>query len=438
MRAAANGFATGLDPERDILLTCGGITLSPEGADRVRDLVGRGPAWDRLLALAWAHGTFALLSRHLHTTCADLVPRAVQDELRSRFHALAWRNLLLEKELVGLLDKLQGQNIPVVPFKGPVLGVTAYGHAALRVFSDFDVLVREADVLRAKDFLLADGYRLEPDLDAAAAAALLTVGQEHHFTLVRPGSSVPVELHWRVIQRCYALPLDEEGLWQRLEAVTLGGVKVPSFAVEDLLLLLCAHGAKHAWCRLCLVSDLDGLIRVRPGLDWDAVLSRAAAIHGRRLLAVGLVLAQGLLGTPLPEEVAGWIGRDPRALELALEVREGMRRDPGALAAAELADRGAFFIRARERLTDRMAIGVRLHHTPPGVDRAALPLAARAYISVARALLPKDRDRDVVRLPGAVSGLYYLIRPVRLLGKYTGEVGKRLMRRGVRPPGRET
>ncbi len=438
MRAAANGFATGLGPEGDILLTCGGITLSPEGAVRVRDLVGRAPAWDRLLTLAQAHGTFPLLFRHLHTTCADLVPRAVGDELRGRFHALAWRNLLLEKELVSLLDRLQGRGIPVVPFKGPVLAAVAYGHPALRVFGDLDILVREADVLRAKDFLVAEGYGLEPDLSDAEAAALLTVGQEHHFTLVRPESPVPVELHWRVIQRCYALPLDEGGLWARLEPVTLGGVKVPSFAAEDLLLLLCAHGAKHAWCRLCLVSDLDGLIRSRPGLDWAGVLARAAAVHGRRLLAVGLLLAQGLLGTPLPDEVAAWVRRDAGASELAREVTAGMGREPEALAAAELADRGAFFIRARERLADRMAIGVRLHSTPAGVDRTALPLAARVYISVARALRPQDRDRDVVRLPGAVSGLYYLIRPVRLLGKYTGEVGKRLIGRGLRPPGRET
>lgn len=438
MRTAANGFATGLGPEGDILRTCGGITLSPEGAERVRDLVGRGPGWDHLLALAQAHGTFPLLVRHLLTTCADLMPRALVDELRGRLHSLAWRNLLLEEELVGLLGRLQGQGIPVVPFKGPVLAAVAYGHPALRAFYDLDILVREADVLRAKDFLVAEGYVLEPGLSAAEAAALLGAGREHHFTLVRPGSPVPVELHWRVIQECYALPLDEEGLWARLEPVTLGGVKVPSFAAEDLLLLLCAHGAKHAWCRLCLVSDLDGLIRARPGLDWGGVRARAAAVHGRRLLAVGLLLAQGLLGTPLPGEVAAWARRDADAPALAQEVTAAMGREPEALAAAELADRGAFFIRARERLADRVAIGVRLHRTPAGVDRAALPLAARVYVAVARALRPQDQDRDVVRLPSAVSGLYYLIRPVRLLGKYTGEVGKRLIGRPPRPPGRET
>ena len=432
VRAATNGSATGLDPESAILLTCGGVTLTPEGADRVRSLVHQAPAWDRLLALAQAHGTFPLLFRHLHTTCADLVPRTIQDELRSRFHALAWRNLILEKELVELLGRLQSQGISVVPFKGPVLAAVAYGNLALRAFSDFDILVREADVLKAKDFLLAAGYCLEPDMSDAEAAALLQVGQEHHFTLIRSESPVPVELHWRLIQRCYAFPLDEEGLWQRLESVTLGGVKVPSFAAEDLMLLLCAHGAKHAWSRLCLLSDLDGLVRTRPQLNWHAILAQAGALNSRRLLAVGLLLTQELLGTPLPGEVAAWIRHDPLAYQLAQEVSDGMRREPEALAAAELADRGAFFIRARERLADRIAIGVRLHRIPAGVDRTALPLAARIYVSLARALRPKDRDRDVVRLPGAISGLYYLIRPVRLLGKYTGEVGKRMIGRGSR------
>ncbi len=433
MRASANGPVAGLDPECDILLTCGGITLPPPDVDRVRSLVGQAVNWDRLLALAQAHGTYSLLFRHLHTTCPDLVPRPVLDELRSRFHALAWRNLILEKELIQLLDRLRSHGIPAVPFKGPVLGVLAYGHPALRPFSDFDVLVREADVLKAKDFLLAEGYRLEPALTDAEAAALLKVAQEHHFTLIRSDSPVPVELHWRTIQRCYAFPLEEEDLWNRLESVTLGGVKVPSFGAEDLLLLLCAHGAKHAWSRLCLLSDLDGLVRARPHLNWGAVLERAEALHSRRILAIGLLLAQDLLGTPLPTEVADWIRRDPLALQMACAVGDAVRHRPEALPAAETADWGAFFIRARERLADRVAIATALRGIPTGVDRTALPLAARVYVYLARALRPKDRDRDVVHLPGAMSGLYYLIRPLRLLGKYSAAAGKRMLGRHGTP-----
>jgi hypothetical protein len=427
VRASANGPAAGLDPESDLLLACGGMTLTPQGVDRVRHVVRATPAWDRLLALAQAHGTFPLLFRHLHTTCADLVPRAVLDELRSRFHALAWRNLILEKELVELLERLRVHGIAAVPFKGPVLAAVAYDHVALRPFSDFDILVREADALKAKDFLLAAGYRLEPALTDAEAAALLKVAQEHHFTLIRPGSPVPVELHWRVIQRCYALPLDEEGLWNRLESVTLAGVKVPSFAAEDLLLLLCAHGAKHAWSRLCLLADLDGLIRARPRLHWSAILEEAAALNSRRLLAVGLLLTQDLLGTPLPAEVVDWLRRDAQGLQMVREVSTAMRHHPEALPAAEMEDRGAFFIRARERLADRIAIVAARRAIPAGVDRTALPFAARLYIYLARILRARDRDRDVVQLPGAMAGLYYLIRPMRLLGKYTAKVGRRLL-----------
>lgn len=271
-------------------------------------------------------------------------------------------------------------------------------------------------------------------MDDTEAAAQLKIEQEHHFTLVSSESQVPVELHWRVIQKCYAFPVDEECLWSRLESVPLGGVKVPSFAVEDLLLLLCVHGAKHAWSRLCLLSDLDGLVRARPRLNWSAILDQAAALNSRRLLAVGLLLTHDLLGTPLPEEIVDWSRRDPLGVRLACEVSEAMRQQPEALAATEADDRGAFFIRARERLADRIAIGVGLKGIPAGVDRIALPLPARVYVTLARALRPKDRDRDVVRLPGAISGLYYLIRPLRLLGKYTSEVGRRLLGRRPRQP----
>ena len=53
-----------------------------------------------------------------------------------------------------------------------------------------------------------------------------------------------------------------ERLWERVGRVPLGGNSVPSFAPEDMLLILCVYGSKHTWGRLKWVCDIAELIRV--------------------------------------------------------------------------------------------------------------------------------------------------------------------------------
>jgi hypothetical protein len=56
-----------------------------------------------------------------------------------------------------------------------------------------------------------------------------------------------VELHWGFVDRQFSLPLDAEGLWGRLQRVSLGGGTIPTLSPEDLLLILCMHGSVHLW-----------------------------------------------------------------------------------------------------------------------------------------------------------------------------------------------
>lgn len=416
----------GSGPEMEVLLCCAGVSLDPERAERGGRLLRQGLDWNRLIALAQTHGVAALLYRNLHTTYPDLVPPEVLEQLRAGFHALAWRNLLLSKELIGLVKLLQASAIPAVPFKGLVLGVLAYGDLALRPFGDFDILVPEPDALKAKDLLTAQGYQLKPSLTDAEATTLLRAEREHHFTLHRKGLPVAVELHWRVLQKCYAFPLEDAGLWDRLAPVRLGDATVASFGVEDLLLLLSAHGAKHLWSRLRLVVDLDGLIRSHPTLNWGQIMSRADRLHGRRLLGIGLMLTHTLFGTPVPQEVMERLQADPHVAALTDEVAAQLQGELRDTAAIEAQDAGAFFVRARERLRDRVRVCLGLEWIPAGVDSKTLPRAARLFFHLARAVAPKERDRAVLKLPRPLAWLYYFVRPARLLGKYTGEMGRRL------------
>jgi hypothetical protein len=86
------------------------------------------------------------------------------------------------------------------------------------------------------------------------------------------------------------------------------------------LLYLCAHGSRHLWARLQWICDVAQLIRRNPALDCAALLERARVAGGRRMLFLGLAVAQNFFGASLPPQVAESVRGDARTSRLARQV----------------------------------------------------------------------------------------------------------------------
>jgi hypothetical protein len=208
-----------------------------------------------------------------------------------------------------------------------------------------------------------------------------------------------VELHWGFVDRQFSLPLDAEGLWGRLERVSLDSGTVPTLSPEDLLLILCMHGSVYLWERLGWICDVAELIHARKGVDWEWVTEQAAALGGERMFFLGLYLASDLLGAPLPRDVLHKVEADPTVKVLAREVHERLswevNNSPPPVAFGEI----PFHLRMRERLRDKIWYLVDAAMTPTVNDWRLLPLSVYFFPA------------------------YYVVRPIRLTGKY----GRRLL-----------
>ncbi len=388
-------------PEAKLLLCCAQVIEESERAAPICKLLREEIDWPYLLRMALPHGMMPLLYWHLNATCPEAVPKPAMDRLRERFLDNTRRNLFLTGELLRLLNLFEAQQIPAVPYKGPVLAATVYGNLALRHFYDVDILVHRRDVPRARELLISAGYRPEFQLTQEQEVALLRYGFEQPF--IREDGTSIVELHWEIIPRTMSFPLDTKRLWGRLQPVSLGGKVIPSLFPEDLLLILCVHGSKHIWERLAWIRDVAGLVQVYRGIDWDRVVQQADVLGGSRMLFIGLLLARDLLGAALPEGVSHKMEDDPVARSLAEEVRERLFWEPGK--PPEEIDESMFVyfrLKVRERLRDRARYLIRMALTPSVTDWEYLPL------------------------PAALSPLYYVIRPVRQAAIVARRVAKRL------------
>lgn len=360
---------------------------SPASAQRqaMAALAGRGADWPRVARLAERNGVAALLYRHLRALPPGAAPPGVVDALGRACRTVASNNLLLTGQLHAILRRFDAAGIEALAWKGPALAAQAYGDLSLRGFNDLDLIVRPNDVARARAVLLGMGYARAYPLTPAQERAALRTNHEEQFT--RDGQLV--ELHWRVAKDVYDVPLDVSGLFERRTWVNIGRQRVPTLDPSDLLLTLCVHGTSHAWHRLIWVCDVAEVVRNVPGVDWARVLGESARDGYGRMVRLGLALAWRLLDAPLPPEARAAVERDPAIPALIERVRPQFTGD----------DKGAglvlpFQLGVRERRRDRAA------------------LLARA------AFRPAPEDWSLLPLPDAAYPLYYVLRPLRLLGHY--------------------
>jgi hypothetical protein len=211
---------------------------------------------------------------------------------------------------------------------------------------------------------------------------------------------VIIELHWRITERYFSFPLDPQGLWDRRVRVSLAGKEIWTFSPEDLLLVLCVHGTKHLWGRLLWICDVARMLCAYPSMNWPRLIAEARALGSERMLRLGLFLANELLGAPLPVEVERGTRADLVVASLTTRLRSWLfvdpEQQPGTLASIP------FHLKARERWRDRMRYCLRL------------------------ALTTTAGDWALVRLPSPFFPLYYLLRPIRLVGTYGTELLRRL------------
>src|SRR5882672_6120806 len=382
------------------LLICAARRALDEGmAKRLRQLLRSDLDWEYLVAMAHNHCLTPLLYFHLNAVGQSLVPRNVMSRLEGANYRNTRANLFLTGELLRVLKLLEEDGIRAVPFKGPTLALRAYGDVGLRQFGDLDILVHRKDILKVKEILINRGFKSTLELTNTQQAALLRFDCAYNFDNKQ---GVVLDVHWDFVERHFSFDIDVNRVWDRLEPVTVSGKQLLTLSAEDLLLILCLHGFTHLWERLGWICDVAILIDSRKDLNWQLVLENATTLGARGILSLGLLLAGDLLDASIPPEVSKSLQPDARVKRLAGQVREQLfterSRPAGLFAEANT------LVSLRERRLDRLRSCLRLATTP------------RSY------------DWMFLSVPDSLFFLYYLVRPLRLAGKYgaklLGDSGK--------------
>ncbi len=266
----------------------------PLDRERLREAAGRVQDWQRVTEIVARHRVAGLVAET--ASAAGLVMGSpAQEAISSWAREDAAKELLLFRKTRQLVDLLQAEDIDVRVLKGVATAIEAFGRLGVRFSNDIDLLVPHDRALQASRILEEAGLvRAEPAPSASPEEMRRFLARNKDFIFEHPESGVVVELHWRLFQNKWILPLPATLPPARM---TFAGVSLPVLPAELALLFHCAHGGEHGWARLKWLADLGALLHQAPERA-DLLIGMARDRKILRLVGPGLIISARLFGTP--------------------------------------------------------------------------------------------------------------------------------------------
>ncbi|AFY33784.1 nucleotidyltransferase family protein [Calothrix sp. PCC 7507] len=403
---------TTLTPEFTVLLACVRLYLGTTTKSEVSCLLVPDINWTTLLETANKNGVLPVLYQSLKAIEEDLIPPGVMVQLQTYNRMNGLHNVSQTKELLKILAQLEKAGIEAIAFKGPILAASVYGNVTLRQFNDLDILVKQEDFWQAKAVLVAQGYQ------SSGSEANEIVAFNHHFqvslshstpeatmfnqrfqpSLLHSNPERSIDLHWGIPPRRVGKSDQFERLWENLYLIDLMGQPIKIFSPETTLVIQCMNLAKEPWKRsFKQICDVGQIIRAYPDLNWQSALELSSELHSQRLFLIGLSVTHKLLHVPLPQFMVEMLVRSQPTDERLLESNP-LQKSYGLQVWWEYTD--------QLKTLDKSWHGL-------FITTHYLELIFRLMLS------PSERDREFLPLPRGLYFLYYIIRPIRVLIKYS-------------------
>lgn len=346
--------------------------------------------WERALEFARRHRVDILLSTALEIDAIESPSiRHTIEQLQSYTKR---QNLSAAAALVDIVETLEDAGVAMITYKGPVVASRAYGDVSLRRFVDLDILVASSDRRRAIDALESVGYDRRQSYEHLSEVML-----------AHSETETIVDLHTDAVPDDIPASLPFEELYGRRTTVDVGGPTVPALSHRDAVTVHAIHGTKHCWYRGEWLLAVTALIRQSE--DLGALFEHLRAKGCERMALCALVVTQRLFGMPYPDSLHEVVDR---------ESQEWASVEATAAQFTRWITRPDW-VKEEQSHLDGMRAQLRLC---PSMSR-------KARFFVDTTTKPQEADREWISLPGLLSPLYRVVRPIRLVYRYRRSLVKR-------------
>jgi hypothetical protein len=253
-----------------------------------------------------------------HPSITSSVPPVWLKQFQRLHQGIATRTLAGIVEIQALNDALEKAGFDVRFWKGPLLSYLLYGNLTTRPTRDFDIMVRPDELIPIRHLLLSLGYADEQPLRASVIPVYLRTHREWVMhRKAENGLKYYVELQlapampWSISKQTAAMAFSSRNL------VALGSSRIPVPDLETHWLMLAAHhGYSEGWRQLSQVSDMAAFASLPEGrVDADRLLRLSELFGLKRVITIGLGLAQELTGVNVPSNFIPLVQQEQRMIQ---------------------------------------------------------------------------------------------------------------------------
>lgn len=312
-------------PEDTLILLCLEYFIGADNGSTITPVLEMDLDWQRIVSLSIRHRVLPLLHRVLIPNFSQYISQSVQSYLENYLTDLVKRNLLLSGNLLKIITLFEKNTICAIPFKGPVLAETLYGGLALRQFCDLDILVAKHDAIRARNLLI--GYGFQTDFALSNDKESLYLEHENFFSLTNPISGINIDLHWELSGRYNLEPITLEMLLADSITVQFSGRNLMAMSAEKELVYICIHASSHCWEQLEFITAVAAFLADGKNLQWQKLIDWAETMHCRRMLLLGLSIADTLFQVPIPDTIRFLIRQDSGVKQMSGTIRNSLFKE---------------------------------------------------------------------------------------------------------------
>jgi hypothetical protein len=200
--------------------------------------------------------------------------------------------------------------VALIALKNSGISRGLYPHFGACPMGDIDVLVCKSDFRKAHCILTDNGFvmKFRSPLEEENLEKAEQGGGAEYLVKLPEGGELWFELQWRPVAGRWIRPDQEPDAADLFErSVPIAGSATRMLSVEDNLLQVALHTAKHSYVRapgFRLHTDVDRIVRVAGGgIDWPLFVGQVQGLQVRTAVYFSLALARDLLATPVPDEV---------------------------------------------------------------------------------------------------------------------------------------
>ena len=246
--------------------------------------------YEGLLQLANLNQVTPLMYKNL--AAHHIVPEEVMQGFRAQYALNLRRNALHLEETLSILDMLHRSGVSAIPLKGSFAAETLLGDMGLYPTADIDILVRQGDLKKAGESLIAAGY----DRSTSVSEQDQLSGSYHLY--FHKGSTI-VELHWNLVRRYFEAP--PSYWWEDAAKMQFRGMTLSCLSQEKYLLYLIFRLYCKAFMPLHHVVLMPALLG--DYFDWEKFMRSTQLLRMKRLAVFTLKLMHDLLHINVPEGI---------------------------------------------------------------------------------------------------------------------------------------